>query len=377
MAAFSNNHFKVLIRPLKYQDLDWLETLDIETIQVQPSLGYISFREELKQTRYWFRLIEMFNQFPNSFRNYRKVYIAELLSISGDPILKGFIHISPFNINLSTWRIERIIVVSDKKQYEKLSNPKELGAQLLRYCLGIICEARTWILEVDINKNDFLALYRQNGFQPLAKLTYWVLDSELLWTLSQKKINIPNLMPVSNSDAHLLCQLDCVSMPPLLRQVFDRNSEDFKQSLLVSIFTKWQQWFFNKEIAKGYVFEPQRKIAIGYFKLVLSKDNSQSHQAYLTIHPAYAWLYPKLLVQVAQIAQKYPNQNLEIVSADYQHERETYLNELGVNRTKSTLLMSRSVWHKLKEVKTNELYLSEMLQGLHVNRRNPIPDRFF
>ena len=128
---------------------------------------------------------------------------------------------------------------------------------------------------------------------------------------------------------------------------------------------------------KGYVFEPQRKIAIGYFKLVLSKDNSQSHQAYLTIHPAYAWLYPKLLVQVAQIAQKYPNQNLEIVSADYQHERETYLNELGVNRTKSTLLMSRSVWHKLKEVKTNELYLSEMLQGLHVNRRNPIPDRFF
>ena len=162
MAAFFNNNFKVLIRPLKYQDLDWLETLDIETIQVQPSLGYISFREELKQTRYWFRLIEMFNQFPNSFRNYRKVYIAELLSISGDPILKGFIHISPFNINLSTWRIERIIVVSDKKQYEKLSNPKELGAQLLRYCLGIICEARTWILEVDINKNDFLVLKSSN-----------------------------------------------------------------------------------------------------------------------------------------------------------------------------------------------------------------------
>ncbi|BDA40260.1 hypothetical protein [Candidatus Atelocyanobacterium thalassae] len=376
MAAFFNNQFKVLIRPLKYEDLDWLEILDVEAIQVQPSLGYISFQEELRQTRYWFRLIEIFNWLPNFLGNYRKVYIAELFNISGNSILKGFIHISPFNINLSTWRIERIIVVSDKKQQEKLSNSEELRAQLLRYCLEIICEARTWILEVDINRNDFLALYRQNGFQPLAKLTYWLLDSKLLWTLSQQNSNIPNLLPVSNSDAHLLYQLDCVSMPPLLRQVFDRNSQDFKTSLSTSIFTKWQQWFFDKEIAKGYVFEPQRKIAIGYFKLILSKSNFQSHQAYLVIHPAYTWLYPKLLIQISQIVQKYPNQNLEIVSADYQNERENYLKELGANRLKHTLLMSRSVWHKFKEVKTNELYLSEMLQGLRVAPRNPIPNRF-
>ncbi len=376
MAAFFNNHFKVLIRPLKYKDLDWLKTLDAEEVQVQPSLDYISFQEELKQTRYWSRLIEIFNWLPNLFGNYRKVYIAELLNISGDSILKGVIHISPFNISLSTWRIERIIVVSDEKRHEKLSNSKELGAQLLRYCLEIICEARTWILEVDINRNDFLSLYRQNGFQPLAKLTYWLLNSKLLWTLSQQSSNIPNLLPVSNSDAHLLYQLDCVSMPPLLRQVLDRNPQDFKTSLLTSIFTKWQQWFFEKEIAKGYVFEPQRKIAIGYFKLILSKNNYQPHQAYLIIHPGYTWLYSKLLIQIAQIIQKYPNQNLEIVSADYQYERENYLEKLGVNRSKHTLLMSRSVWHKLKEVKTNELYLSEMLQGLRMAPRNPIPDRF-
>ena len=239
-----------------------------------------------------------------------------------------------------------------------------------------VWEARTWVLEVNINEKNTLALYRQNGFQPLAQLTYWLLDSDLLRTLAQQNSELPNLLPVSNADAHLLYQLDCVSMPPLLRQVFDRNPQDFKTRFLMGLCSKWQQWFHQKEVAKGYVFEPQRKAAIGYFRLTLSKNGSQPHQAQLIVHPAYTWLYPKLLAQMAQIVEKFPSQSLELVSADYQHEREEYLEKLGANPIENTLLMSRSVWHKLKEAKPEGLHLSEMLQGLQSVPRTPIPSRF-
>ena len=202
-----------------------------------------------------------------------------------------------------------------------------------------------------------------------------MLEPKLLQTLAQQYVELPNLLPVSNADAHLLYQLDCVSMPPLLRQVFDRNSQDFKTHFLKGLCSKWQQWLNQKEVAQGYVFEPQRKAAIGYFTLNVSKDGSQPHQAQLIVHPAYTWLYPKLLAQMAQIVQKFPSQGLELLSADYQHEREEYLEKLGANPIENTLLMSRSVWHKLKEAKPEGLHLSEMLQGLQAVPRTPIPSR--
>ena len=79
---------------------------------------------------------------------------------------------------------------------------------------------------------------------------------------------------------------------------------------------------------------------------------------------------------MAQIAQKFPSQSLELVSADYQHERQEYLEKLGANPIEHNLLMSRSVWHKLKEAKPEGLHLSEMLQGLQAVPRTPIPSRF-
>jgi hypothetical protein len=62
-------------------------------------------------------------------------------------------------------------------------------------------------------------------------------------------------------------------------------------------------------------------------------------------------------------------------SADYQHEREEYLEQLGAERQQHRLLMSRSVWHKLKETKPERLQLSEVLQGLQPLPRTPIPSR--
>jgi hypothetical protein len=125
------------------------------------------------------------------------------------------------------------------------------------------------------------------------------------------------------------------------------------------------------------VFEPQRKAAIGYFQVQLSRNGHQPHVAQLTVHPAYTWLYPELLSQMARLVQDFPVQSLQLASADYQPEREAYLEQFGAVRVEHSLLMSRSVWHKLREsklVSLEGLQLSEMLQSFQPTRK-PVPGR--
>ncbi|HEY9750500.1 MAG TPA: hypothetical protein V6C63_17595, partial [Allocoleopsis sp.] len=64
-------------------------------------------------------------------------------------------------------------------------------------------------------------------------------------------------------------------------------------------------------------------------------------------------------------------------SADYQPEREEYLERIGATRREHTLMMSRSVWHKLREAKPvslEGLQLSDVLQGFQPARK-PVPGR--
>ncbi|MBA3923684.1 MAG: GNAT family N-acetyltransferase, partial [Nostocaceae cyanobacterium] len=218
-------------------------------------------------------------------------------------------------------------------------------------------------------------LYRQNGFQPLAHMTYWEISPELLSDLAQAEPDLPNLLPVSNADAQLLYQLDTASMPPLVRQVFDRHTHDFKSSLVNALTDGVKQWFTKTEVVSGYVFEPQRKAAIGYFQVTLDRKGQEPLVATLTVHPAYTWLYPELLSQLARIAKDFPLASLQLASADYQPEREEYLEQIGAQRVEHTLMMSRSVWHKLREskfVSLEGLQWSEMLQGLQPARK-PVP----
>jgi hypothetical protein len=244
------------------------------------------------------------------------------------------------------------------------------------------------MLEVNINEKNHLALYRENGFQPLAQMTYWQISADLIAQLAQQDADLPNFLPISNADAPLLYQLDCVSMPPLLRQVFDRHADDFKSGMVQNAVSQIRLWLNGTDVVSGYVFEPQRKAAIGYFRLESSKDGSRPHRAQLTVNPAYTWLYPQLTAKMAQIIQESVDrkrglaadnqlfsQPLEIVSADYQPEREEYFNKIGATAVEQTLLMSRSVWHKIKEAKPLEgLQLSGVLQGLKPARA-PIPSR--
>lgn len=350
----SGSEIKIQIRPLQYRD-----------IQTISNLG-----KELETVKQWYGLLKFLKYFPNPLQDFLWLYVAQI-----QQQCIGVVQVAPFNKSRSTWRVQWVLVDKTNLDPELSSGRNSIGSQLLRHCFETIWEARTWLLEVNIHEKSNLALYRQNGFQPLAQLTYWCIDPEKLAQLADHEPQLPNLLPISNAEAQLLYQLDTVSMPPLLRQVFDRHPQDFKTNLVKSLLNRFKPWFNAKEITSGYVFEPQRKAAIAYYKLEICKDGSHPHRAELTVHPAYTWLYPELLAQMAKIVQNYPQQALELASADYQSEREEFLEKLGAEQVENTLLMSRSVWHKLRESRPLEgLQLSDVLKGLHP-ARTPIPSR--
>jgi len=351
------------IRPCTLRDLEILEAMAMSDLT--------SGAEDLRQIRQWYGLLKGLSFFPNPFQHSFCAYVAE----QGDR-LRGMVQVSPFNKTRSTWRVERLILVGQSGEEGTVVFPTDVGSQLIRHCLQAIWEARTWIMEVGVDNDMLLGLSRQAGFQPLAHLTHWAIAPESLQALAAEPPNLPNLLPVSNADAGLLHQLDTFSMPPTLRQVFDRHVIDFRRNLVIALGNSLRCWMDRTEIVRGYVFQPQRKAAIGYFHIELCRDGSQPHVADLTVHPEYTWLYPELLRQMAQVTQVYSPQSLRLTSADYQSEREEYLQQLGAIPTERSLLLSRSVWHKLREARPLEgLQLSDVLQGLQPSR-TPIPSRF-
>ena len=372
---------KIKVRPLQYRDLEAIQALAHKCVGQEASQRLTTVDRDIIQVSSWYGLRKFLQLLPYVNKVDRRIYVAE-----SQQQIFGLIQVSPLNSTGSTWRVERVLIDETLPELATAASQKAIGSQLLRYCLENIWEARTWVLEVNINDKNHLALYRESGFQPLAQMTYWRLKGEVIQELAQQNPDLPNLLPVSNADASLLYQLDCVSLPPLLRQIFDRHIPDFKSNIFQRTISKISQWLDKKELVKGYVFEPQRKAAIGYFQLEINRDNHYSYQAQLTVNPAYTWLYHELLVQMAQIAQKYAVKtfldketdilpSLELISADYQPEREEYLNNIGAFPIENTLLMSRSVWHKIRETKPLEgLQLSDVLQGLKP-ARTPIPSR--
>jgi hypothetical protein len=355
------------IRPLQYSDLNAIASLLQERLDIEYKSCQASLLRKIRKYQSYFGLLQLSHIFAGSFCQNLYLYIAEK-----DGQIHGFIEVSPVNHNRTTWKVEQVLVNHNTSLNHLLIGNCSIGSQLLRYCFEKIWEARTWILEVDINEKNTIGLYRENGFQPIEQITYWECDSTILNTLAEQETNLSNLLPVSNADSRLIYQLDCVCMPPMLRQIFDRHIEDFKRGIWQYFREKLQAWFNEIDTISAYVFEPQRKAAIGYFKLERYKNGSQSHQATLLVHPAYTWLYPKLLSKMAELVTPFPSQSLILSSSNYQAEREEYLENLGASRQEHNLLMSRSVWHKLRESKSLDLSLPEVLKGLKPVH-NPIP----
>ncbi|NET02771.1 MAG: GNAT family N-acetyltransferase [Sphaerospermopsis sp. SIO1G2] len=360
MNSLISRNLNINIRPVQYRDLDGIEQLTQDSCTDIASKGSF-FNIEL--LRRWFGVLKFLSWFPNPLQYRFCGFVAEK-----GRILLGIIQVSPFNRTRSTWKIDRVML-------DRSVDKQGVGSQLLRHCFESILEARTWLLEVNVSDVEALALYRQNGFQRLAEMTYWEISPALLLQLARTEPDLPNLLPVSNADAPLLYQLDTASMPPLVRQVFDRHTHDFKTSVFGVLCDAFKQWLTKTEVVSGYVFEPQRKAAIGYFQVQLNRKGKNPHIATLTVHPAYTWLYPELLSQLARIAQDFPQQGLQLASSDYQPEREEYLERIGAQRIEHTLIMSRSVWHKIREskfVSLEGIQWTEVLQGLQPARK-PVP----
>ncbi|WP_310418921.1 GNAT family N-acetyltransferase [Chamaesiphon sp. OTE_8_metabat_110] len=378
MAATNGSKHQTIVRPLQYRDIDAIASLCQQATIPDPAVK-IQIAQMLKRMSRWYAPFQFLNIIPTPSITDRALLVAEC----GQQV-RGAIGVSPFNRTRSTWHVEWVSIDDRATNPAEVTGKSDIGSQLLRYCFEHIVDASTWVLEVDVNDSAALALYRQNGFQPLAHLTYWEIAPQLLQELAQREPDLPNLLPVRNTDAQLIYQLDTVSMPPLLRQVFDRQIHDFKTNLVQTMVGKVKEWFQQKQSVSNYVFETQRKAAIGYYRLSLNQDRQssgsdepQTHQAELTVHPAYTWLYPELMPQLARSCQYLPTQPLQLISADYQPEREEYFQQIGAERVKHSLLMSRSVWHKLREAKhlsLENLQIAEMLQSLQPSRQ-PLPNR--
>ncbi len=378
MAANNESKVQTIVRPLQYRDIEAIASLCKQSA-TPDSAVQTQIEQLLRQMNRWYAPFQFLNIIPTPTFTDRALLVAEC-----EQQLRGVISVSPFNRTRSTWHVEWASIDDKAATPAQVTGKNDIGTQLLRYCFEHIVQASTWVLEVDINDNSALALYRQNGFQPLAHLTYWEIAPELLQELAQREPDLPNLLPVRNTDAQLIYQLDTVSMPPLLRQVFDRQIHDFKTNIAQTMVGKFKGWMQQTQSVSNYVFETQRKAAIGYYHLSLNHDrqllgteNRQPHRAELTVHPAYTWLYPELMAQLARSCQDLPSQPLQLVSADYQPEREEYFQQIGAVRVKHSLLMSRSVWHKLREAKhlsLENLQLAEMLQSLQPSRQ-PLPNR--
>ncbi|MEL6262759.1 MAG: GNAT family N-acetyltransferase [Cyanobacteria bacterium J06626_6] len=401
-----SDNAELSIRSIHLRDLDSLRLADA-TETFPNTIDAPDIEDYVQQMRRWYGPMKALALFPNPLQHMFSAFVAE-----GGGHTQGMIQVSPFNRTLSTWKIDRVLVNlakhgagSDKTATEagtsnddgtetkradrkfkqkkhtgdgKLYLAMDVGSQLLRHCFEHIREAQYWISETNVNDQFGLSLYRQNGFQPLAKATYWSIQPEQLAALSARDPDLPNLLPVSNADAQLIYQLETVSVPPLVRQVLDYQIQDFKTTLTSQVKRRLTRWLNRKETISAYVFEPQRKTAIGYFELKLCRSGTEAHSAKLTVHPAYTWLYPELMAQMAGVVQKFPGQPLQIMSLDYQTEREEYLRQIGALEIEHTLMMSRSVWHKVRESKVGALEglkMPDVLPGLQPTG-TPLPGRF-
>ncbi|NJK38200.1 MAG: GNAT family N-acetyltransferase [Oscillatoriales cyanobacterium RM2_1_1] len=358
---FSPKQYQATVRPFQYRDLETIEQLYLSNFPEEGEFLEVA-TQDIQTLRHWYGVVKFLSWFPNPFQHLSDIYVAEV-----EGKVQGLIWVSPFNQTRSTWKVNQVAV-------EPGTGFSAIGSQLLRHCFETVWEARNWLLEVNVNDKNHIALYRQNGFQRLAQMTAWSIDPVRLREIASTQPDLPNLLPVSNADAQILYQLDTLSMPPFLRQIYDRHVIDFRTSVVQAVMEGFRQWVNKTEQVSGYVFELQRKAAIGYFQVQFSQDGSKPHVAELTVNPAYTWLYPELLSQIAHLAQDFPAQSLRLMSADYLPEREAYLEKIGAHPIEHTLLMSRSVWHKVREsrISLDGLQLPDVLQGLQPVHK-PVP----
>lgn len=155
------------IRPLQYRDLNTIAILLQTRLAEEYNSQQAELLKKIQKYQSYYGLLQILKILPSSFNRDLYIYIAER-----DEQIQGFISVIPANHTRTTWKVEQIMINSHHCAPNLLIGNRSIGSQLLRYCFEKIWEARTWILEVNINEKDTIGLYRENGFQPIAQMTY-------------------------------------------------------------------------------------------------------------------------------------------------------------------------------------------------------------
>lgn len=147
MSLSVQNTPKLVVRPLQYRDVEAINALVNECVVRENSKRLVTIDRELEQVGSWYGLKRFLSFLPQSHYHGWRIYVAQRL----EEVL-GIIQVSSLNSTRSTWKVERVLLNSNSPHLELLKSQKEIGSQLLRYCLENIWEARTWMLEVNVNE---------------------------------------------------------------------------------------------------------------------------------------------------------------------------------------------------------------------------------
>lgn len=354
----------MLIRPVQYRDLEAVRRL-YEANTTTPLFPHRGVLQPGHGIHRLFGPVKFLSFFPNPMQHLFCLHVAQL-----DGQIVGTVQVWPSNAAQTTWQVEHLAVVPALQE-------QGVGTLLLQHVFEYYSyQARNWTVEVDVHDRAALALFRENGFQRMAEQCYWRLSPQMLADVARTEIQPLNLLPASNADAALLCRLETSTMPSEVRQVYDRHPNDFYRGLATRAIDLTTRVVGQAEHVSQYIYEPQRQVAISFFDLEISRNGLQPHRARLLVHPGYTHLYPQLTGHIARILERYPPQDLHLVSADYEQKLEEYLEKtLAAEDLERRLLMSRSVWRKkpLLRIALENLQLPEMLPGFSLGKPLPEP----
>jgi hypothetical protein len=142
------------IRSIQYRDLNSVSALLQERLSIQFNSRQAILLRKVQKYQSFYGLLQLSKLLPIPLSTDFYVYVAEK-----DEQIQGLVQIAPFNQTRSTWRVEQVLINYNTSISHLLIGNRSIGSQLLRHCFEKIWEARTWILEVNINEKKIPLVY--------------------------------------------------------------------------------------------------------------------------------------------------------------------------------------------------------------------------
>lgn len=154
MNTYSKSKSIMQIRPIQYRDLGAIARLLQERLSIEFNSRQNALLEKIQKYQSCYGLLQLTKILPWTVDQDFYVYVAEK-----DQQIQGLIQVYPINHNRSTWKVEQVLINHNTSLSHLLIGNCSIGSQLLRYCFEKIWEARTWVLEVNVNEKKIPLVY--------------------------------------------------------------------------------------------------------------------------------------------------------------------------------------------------------------------------